>query len=230
MARGTTLQELVTRVREEAGQSTNAALGRNTLGSLKAAIARHQRVLWLDHAWAHLQVERDITTSAGMRYYTPPTDLSMHHRIDAVAVRYQDRWHEVKHGIDLSHYNAIDPEAGTRQDPVQRWELFEAEQIELWPLPATNGLTVRLRGTRNLRPLVADEDPADLDDDLLVMFVAAEIAAKQKQDNASAKLQIAQRLYTKLKAENSKNREFRASGSGTGTREFRPRPRYGGKV
>jgi hypothetical protein len=209
MARGTTLNELLRMVREEAGQSTNAALGVNTAAALKSMIRRQQEVLWLEHTWPHLRVERDITLEAGDRYYNFPADLSTNHRIDSVMVKHDGEWMPLAHGIGAEQYNALDPEDDERQDPVQRWQLYEAEQVELWPLPASNGVTVRLSGSRNLRPLVADDDIADLDDILIVMFCAAEIAAKQNQENARPKLQIAQRHLHRLKGENSKIRTFK---------------------
>jgi hypothetical protein len=208
MARGTTLQELVTMVREEAGHSTNAGLGQNTLDGLKQKIRRQQVVLWQEHEWPHLRVERDIVLQAGQRYYAPPTDLSLNHRIDLVHVFHDGRWQTVDPGITLDQYNYLDSDADVRQDPVLRWELYEAEQIEVWPIPKTNGIKLRLQGTRNLRALVADGDTADLDDRLITLFVAAELLAKQKSDDAGPKLSMAQRLLTKLKGNNSKIRTF----------------------
>jgi hypothetical protein len=228
MARGTSLNELVTMVREEAGQSTNAALGQNAVGALKAMIRRQQEVLWLEHSWPHLRVEREVTIAAGQRYYAFPADLSQNHRIDEVSVKWEGDWRPVEHGITLAHYNSVDPAEDERRDPVLCWELYEGNQIEVWPLPETNGAKLLLRGTRNLNPLVGDADTADLDDILIVMFVAAEIAAKQNQENAKPKLQIAQRQLQRLKAENSHDRTFSFS---TGTRrEERPYPRYGKKL
>ncbi len=212
MARGTTLQELVRMVREETGQSTNAALGQNQVDALKQRIRRTQEVLWLEHYWPHMRVQRDITTQAGMRYYTPPSDLSLNHRIDTVSVFHNNQWIPVESHISLAHYNQVNPDANERRDPVQRWQLHEGEQIELWPMPATDGVLVRISGTRNLRPLIADDDIADLDDQLIVLFMAAEVSARQKQEDAGAKLRIAQQHLTRLKGENSKLRRFTTGG------------------
>lgn len=209
MARGTTLQELVRMVREEAGHSTSAALGQNTLEGLKNKIRRQQEILWLEHEWPHLRVEREITLEAGSRYYNFPADLSANHRIDEAHVFHDDEWIPLRHGITLAHYNHLNPDANERQDPVEAWELHEGEQIEVWPLPETNGVRVLLRGTRNLRPLIADADTADLDDRMLALFVAGEITAKQNQRDAEALLTMARNLFARLKSVNSKNRVFR---------------------
>lgn len=232
MARGTSLNELVRMVREEAGHSTNAALGQNTVEGIKNKIRRQQDILWAEHEWPHLRVEREIKLEAGSRYYDPPEDLSMNHRIDAVAIYYDGQWREVAPGITLAHYNLLDPDQDQRQDPVRAWEIYEGDQIEVWPLPATNYLRLRLRGTRNLRPLVANDDIADLDDRLIALFVAAEITARQNQRDAEIMVSQAQRLLQKLKANNSKNRMFRANNpsryvNGPAAVHTGPRPKWG---
>jgi hypothetical protein len=209
MARGTSLQEMVTMVREEAGHSTSAALGQNTVDGLKHKIRRQQEILWLENEWPHLRVHREIELQAGSRYYNPPADLSMNHRIDLVEVRYDEEWRLVEHGITADHYNYLDPEKDDRDDPVRSWQVYEAEQLEFWPIPATNGIRIRLRGTRNLRPLIANDDVCDLDDQMIVLFVASELCAKQNQRDADSKLALARNLLNRLKGVQSKDRAFK---------------------
>ena len=208
MSRGTTLQALVTMVREETGQSTSAALGQNALEGLKHKIRRQQEILWLDHLWPHMRARSEILLQAGDRYYNPPSELSRNHRIDNAKVFWGDRWVPVQFGIDARDYNRLNPDADQRDDPVRRWDLYQAEQIEVWPLPATNDVRLSVEGTRNLSPLMADADKADLDDLLIVMFVSAEIAARQKQPDAKAKLDLAQRHFARLKGTQDGRRRF----------------------
>lgn len=208
MARGTTLNELLRMVREETGQSTSAALGQNTVDSLKQKIRRQQEVLWNETTWPHLKVQVEIALQAGERYYNPPPQLSMNHRIESVSVYHGKQWQDVKPGITLRCYNWIDPDQDQREDPVRRWDLYESEQIELWPLPATNGIRVMIEGTRNLRQLVDDSDVADLDDRLITLFLAAEINAAKRMPNAQAQLSMAQTLLAKLKGSLSNQRRF----------------------
>jgi hypothetical protein len=54
-------------------------------------------------------------------------------------------------------------------------------------------------GKRKLGNLVANEDTADLDDRLIVLFAAAEILANQKSEDAQAKLSLANERYARLK-------------------------------
>ena len=231
MARNTTLQEIVRMVREEAGHSVNAALGQNMVEAIKHKIRRQQDVLWEEHPWPHLEVERDLTLASGQQHYNFPADLSPSHRVEQVTVRHADEWRQVDYGITPAHYNSVDPMDNERRDPVLCWELYEGEQIEVWPLPDVGGDILRLRGTRRLRPLIGDSDRADLDDRMLSLFVAAELTAQQKHPNAAALLSQAQRLLDKLKGNAPRQRVFtRGSNCNIRVAPGRPRPLYGKRL
>lgn len=221
-------------VREEAGQSTSAALGQNTTESLKNKIRRQQAVLYLENEWPHMRVEREVVLQAGSRYYNFPSDLSPDHRIDAVHVFYEDEWRPVEYGISLGHYNELNPEADERRDPVLLWDVYEGEQFEVWPLPEANGTRLLLRGSRKLGPLLADSDVADLDDRLISLFVAAELVARQNQRDSEAMLAIARTLLTRLKGQQSRKRVFSKSDAQryqNGKPGYhRPGPMYGKKL
>lgn len=232
MARGTTLGQLVTMLREECGHATSAALGQNTLPRMKRVLQRTQEVLWIDHAWPHMRAYREEPLQAGQNIYTFPTDLAFD-RIENVHVRWDDTWRPVVYGIELDHYNAQDPELDDRDDPVLRWQVVEDGQYEVWPLPATNGTRLRFEGIRKLAPLIGDADRADLDDNLLVLFAAGEILAKQKGGDAQGKINAAGRLYNQLKGVQSKSTMFVMGGGrdpSMGDSNVRPYPRYGKKI
>lgn len=231
MARGTTLGQLVTMLREECGHATSAALGQNTLPRMKRVLQRTQEFLWGDYAWPHLRVYREELLQAGSRYYSFPSDLAFD-RVENVHVRYDDTWRQVCYGIELCNYNAQDPELNQRDDPVLRWQAYEDDQFEVWPLPATDGLRLRFEGIKKLSPLVADEDRADLDDNLIVLFAAAELLAKQKGGDAEAKVRMAGRLYGQLKGQQSKSTMFIMGGGRDPAMGHyaRPAPLYGKKV
>lgn len=67
----------------------------------------------------------------------------------------------------------------------------EATVMEIWPLPVSQQ-KLRFTGQRVLNPLVALTDTADLDDMLLVLYVAAELLQRRKSADAGTKLQAAQ--------------------------------------
>lgn len=233
MARGTTLGQLVTMLREEIGDATSAALGQNNLPHLKRVLARTQEFLWNDHNWAHLRVYREEVLQAGQRYYSFPPDLDFD-RIENVHVRYDEDWRPVVYGIEQEHYNVSDPELNEREDPVVRWQAYESNQYEVWPLPATNGLRLRFEGIKKLAPLIADNDRADLDDNLIVLFAATEILARRDSKDAKAKENLATRLYNRLKGHQTGKKGMIIMGGGRdpnqGAQIYRPRPRFGKRI
>lgn len=234
MARGTTLGQLVTMLRKEIGDATSAALGQNNLPHLQHILSRTQEWLWNDFNWPHLRVYREESLQAGSRYYSFPTDLDFN-RVENVHIRWDDQWTPVAYGIEPEHYNAVDPEDDEREDPVRRWQAYEDDQYEVWPLPATNALRLRFEGIRLLNPLIADADRADLDDHLIVLFAAVEILGRRDGKDAKAKENLATRLYNRLKGQQtSQKRGMIVMGGGRdpvqGPLLSRPRPRYGRRI
>ena len=142
---------------------------------------------------AFLRITRDITIGAGQRYYDIPNDL-VFERIERVETKHGDIWTKLQYGITGEHYNQHDSDRGVRSSPVRRYDSYENNQIELWPIPANNsdpatGMnSVRVTGIKNLSNLVADSDTADLDDQLIVLYAAAEVLTRQKQSDANNKL------------------------------------------
>jgi hypothetical protein len=53
--------------------------------------------------------------------------------------------------------------------------------------------TIRFTGQRVVQALAVDADTADLDDMLIILFVAAERLTRSKQQDAQLKMQLAQR-------------------------------------
>jgi hypothetical protein len=56
--------------------------------------------------------------------------------------------------------------------------------------------------------MVNDSDVAMLDDNLIVLFAAAEMLARAKSDDAQGKMSAANELFTKLKGSGIKNDVF----------------------
>jgi hypothetical protein len=220
MARNVSLGVLIDDLRAEAGHSLQANLGVQMRDVLVKVLQRQQRRLWEDYDWTFLRVERDIAVAAGQRYYNFPTDLNLE-RLERVEFKYGDRWIPVDYGIGRHQYDTHDSDRDVRAFPVERWKEHDNDQIEIWPIPSQNGSTVtvsnilRFTGIRKLRPLVAESDVADLDDTMLVLFSAAEILAREKSEDASLKLQLADAHYKRLKARNSKSETFSLTGGDT---------------
>lgn len=239
MARNQTLLKILNDVRAEARLSLNPAHNIADRDAQIILIQREQERLWAEHDWPHLIVDRYIPLIAGQRFYDPrtafndalepKTDLSME-RLLSVSLYDGDHWCRLENGIGDRDRMLHDSLAGDRASPVRRWARGEDDVIEVWPVPDTaadlpgaqhpdfNGY-LRLRGVRDLRPLVDEDDRADLDDRLLVLYCASAILAESGAKDTNLKLEAAQRHFTRLKADQVQTEPF----SLFGVRDRQPR-------
>ena len=212
MARNTTLQVLLDDLRAEAGHSLAASLGQATEEMMLKLLNRVQRRLWEDFSWPFLHTKKDIVLQAGQRYYDVPSGITLE-RIEVASFKYGGAWVRVKYGIDPSHYNQYDSDSDKRSWPIMRYKAYGDVdgQIEVWPIPANNGDAttkegvVRFKGVKNLNALAAKTDTADLDDQLIVLFAAGELLARQKSPDAQMKLAQANQHYMRIKGRLSKS-------------------------
>lgn len=201
MPRGTTFDQCITMFREEAGHAVSRRQGQNALPGVQAMLRRTYRRLHADFTWPHLRIEREVPLSAGQQYYAFPLDLDFD-RVEDTWVRESgsNTWHRLPYGIGLGEYNTVASHAGARDDFPRRWELYEHEQFEVWPIPAENADAVRFYGISKPKALTSGNDTLDLDDDLVVLYAVAEQLARQKSADAEMKLQQAQQHYNRLRA------------------------------
>jgi len=199
-----TLQELVQQVRAEIGTSTNPAQGLSELPRIQQYLQRTQNRLWAEFAWPHMLIQDDENMLISERYYTfnTPIDFS---RITEATILWGNYRQPVGYRIGRREFNVFDSNLNIKSDPVQKWQHYGANQFEVWPIPASAGQVLTYKATALLRPLVANSDQCDLDSDLLVLFVAAELLAKLKSADAQAKQTIAQSHYRSLRANSSKD-------------------------
>lgn len=206
-------------LRSEIGASTNVSMGVNTLPHLKHILRRTQEKLWQDFDWQFAWIERDEQLEGGQRYYAFDDDIDFE-RIRHAHVLYANTWREIRYGITPGDYNQSNPDLGMRQDPPMKWRHWEGNQFEVWPVPASANCKIRFRAIKKLDPLISDSDRAELDDNLIVLFAAAELLAKNKSEDAGAKLQAAQTHYQKLKGNGQKTDVFTMGGGLPTEREW----------
>lgn len=234
MARGTTLGELVSQLRSEAKLDPNPALSTNMSETMKQQLRSTQERLYDEFDWPHLKVTRDKTVDAGQRYYDVPADMNLE-RIIVVDFRWGSVWRPLERGIGLEHYNQYDSDADLRVDPAMRWDVKDtgsAAQIEIWPIPLTDydatskDGSVRFTGIRQLNPLVSNADVCDLDDQLIVKYVAASMLAARKDPESQVKLAEARARKKTLQGRITKTRRnsFSLGGNGNSEECYRPRP------
>lgn len=203
MARGTQLLQLVEDLREEVGRSTSVAVGNSDLPGLKQKLRRTQELLYDEYDWPFLrQIFPPKYLQAGERYYDFPAGLNLE-RVESVAIWYANLPRDIERGITPREYAIYNSDDDVRSEPAMAWDVRwtgTKDQIEIWPLPVSNTQFLQFTGIRALRPLVADNDVADLDDQLIVLFCAAEILARQGAKNAPMVLKLAQSRLGTMRA------------------------------
>ncbi len=220
MARGTQLTLLVDRLRAEVGHSTNVSVGVDNLPMLKQIIRRTQETLYDEYDWPHLRILPTKAMAAGQRYYDFPTNLN-YERVEEVVIWYSGNPHPLRRGVGFAEYAQYDSDSDERSEPGLAWDIRHTgtnEQFEIWPIPTTNTQTVQFKGIKNLDALTDDADLAELDDQLIILFAAAEILARQKSQDADIKLAAARSRFNRLKARTRGDSPVVALGQGDGDR------------
>jgi len=219
MARGTTLVKLLDKLRVAARLSLNPAHNAQNRSSQVTALQVEQERLWGDFDWPHLRIYPQSALAAGQRYIETPENMPVD-RIERIEVFTDGEWIKLTPGIDGCHLSTHNSDLDERSWPPRRWMLNEDEDVELWPIPDRNGDAttregyVRFTGIRNLNPLVDDGDRADIDDDILVGYVAAQMLAASGAKDAKLKLDAAQVRDAKLRGRLTPRRRFQMYGTG----------------
>lgn len=200
---GVSLGALVDQLRHEIGASTGAGQGVNVRDAQKHTLRTTQQRLHDEWAWPHMVVETDESILAGQRYYTfDPTLLFQ--RVQWTKVKWNTSWLPVFERADFTElYNSQDSDEDERADPIQFWRHYDTGQYEVWPLPES-AQTLRWRGTKKLNDLVAEDDIAELDDRVIVLFAAARWLKRLKSMDADNVLAEANSHLNRLKGQGIK--------------------------
>lgn len=177
--------------------SSSPALGQNFRDIIKSRIRREYARLFEDFDWPHLQVWETRSVNAGQRYYDFPDTLTLG-TTRAIYREHGNQWLEIARGLTPMDYNAFNSDDGVRTDPIQKWRPYGDNQIEVWPLPASAS-TLLFVGKRTPSALTDEDDTADLDSDLLILFAAGKLLKRRKADDADIVLAEANTHYTTLK-------------------------------
>jgi hypothetical protein len=226
MARRTQLQELVAQLRAETGRNQSVAVGVSEVDNLKAQLARIQEILYDEYSWPFLRVERSINVQDGQRYYDFHDDID-YDRLECVKLKLNGIYTDLERGIEFDDFSIYDSNADERSSPVLKWDVRHTgttEQMEIWPI-SNEAASIHFFGTKKLSRLTQDDDRADLDDRLIVLFAAAEILARQKSPDAKNKMDMANARLLKLRANSQSANKMIQVGLGS-----RSRSDYTGKT
>lgn len=201
MARYVQLSTMLDRLRAEARHAITPAAGKDVEHRLRNMLRRVQEELYDHYDWPFLRVERTIQLVAGERFYDFPDDLNLE-RLEEVHVYYSTHPCPIMRPIGQAQYAVYDSDNDERIDPVQAWDIRwtgDAEQLEVWPIPASDTQYLEFKGLRTLRPLVDDSDVCDLDDTMIIMMAASEILTAQGANDAQIMQAKAQDRLMKMK-------------------------------
>ncbi len=236
MARNTPLMAVLQMLKAEIGQSLLPGVASADDLGLSILIEQRQRWLATEFDWAFLKSRADVVVPGGTddltRYPTLPLTINFERPVD-VKVMYNTQWLCVEFGISEQHYNIFSSGdaavSASQQDPISNWDYKPGDdtKFEIWPLAQT-AQTVRFEGYRplgSLRDASMSEGGApalvfdytatlDLDDQLVVLFVAAEILGRKKKEDAKAKMALAEARLARLRATTPTDNKAIVLGSG----------------
>lgn len=203
------LQDLVRGVRAESGKSLNVALGVAERDAIVYQLQLKQEWLYYEYDWQSLIDQEAVPLAAGTRYYAFPASIA-YDFVNEVWCSEDNAtsFSPVRYGIGPPEFN--ESGAGTTGWPVCRWMLNGdqpgAQRIETWPVPSQAGY-LRVIGRRALSPMVADSDYSTLNGTVLVLYVAADILARQKAEDAQVKLAQATKHMRNLARRQGANKQ-----------------------
>jgi len=225
MARNIQLRQLVKDLRAEVGHSLNVAHGTNNYETLKYILRRTEEALWISNNWPQFRLKVQMPYVAASRYYNYPASMP-YTLVSTIHVSQGLTWSKLGYGIGPKEYSAYNSDQGVQGGAYPlKWEHDpEKDQLELWPIPTQDG-TMMLQGQQELQPMIEDSDTCTLDGMLIVLYAAAEIAAKNRMDDAQMRQQKAQALLNSFRAQTgSDKRGVWIMGGGDGSDGPRPRP------
>lgn len=220
MARGATLQQMVSDLREELRRANSPAAGPDDYGPLRRTINHVYETLYAAFDWPHLKTYfPHMPMNAGQRHYDLPPGLDYDRTVD-VRVWWNGIPESIERGVGFDDYLSYNSENNERTSPVLKWDVRftgEREQIEFWPLPDDSAQSVQFVGLWKFAPLVNDTDVCRLESEMIVLYAAAELAAKDSPDK-EAKLQLARERFrvAKLRSVSGSGKTFRVGLDGDG--------------
>src|SRR5881628_3578352 len=176
------LSDMLSDLRAEIGHSTNIVHGINDRDTLLYYLNRTQVRLYQEYDWPQLIVHRDTPLSPGQQFYVYPTDLAFDD-ITNVWLFAPGPLNEVFYGIGPREMAFSNPQLGQQSWPTRRW-MHNPDQamFEVWPVPDGSAATIapflRMWGTKTVAKMVNDSDLSTLPVNLIVLFSAAELLAR----------------------------------------------------
>ena len=201
MALYTPVSTLLTMLKAEIGSSLTAGVSSADDAALRVLLSNKQKFLAYQYNFPDLELKVTQTVTAGTRYGTFPVTLDLNRPV-LMETKWTTYWRELEYGIDAQEFMFYDSDLGRAADPIRKWLLHGVDgsgnrTYEVWPIPASD-VQVRFTGQIPIATLSADSDKAQLDDLMLVLFVAADRLMRTNQTDARAKATQAEQIAISL--------------------------------
>lgn len=218
------LADMVIDLRAEAGHSLLLGQGTNMEDTLKYYLRRTQRELYTGFDWPQFMIYETVPVQAGDRFLTGLSNIDKE-QVNDMWCSNGSGWTPMVFGITPAEYSATNSDAGQQGWPIRRYRYDDTQDaFELWPLPSMD-TSIMAHGQTLLPPLIDDADQSLLDGHLIVMFAAANVLARQKDEDASLVLNKAQQYLNSLMKQNgSQKRSTRSMAAGYASGGRYPRP------
>lgn len=201
--RGRQFLQLLDDLRDELDINSDPAVGSSATPGLKRALKRNYQTLYDSYDWPHLrQVFERITLNAGQRYYDFPEEMD-YDKLEVAANWWGGMPHPMTRGIGFDEYSVTDSDNDERSDPVTHWDVRRVdgkEMMEVWPIPSGTGQAIQFIGKTKFKPLVDDNDICLLDDELVLLYAAADRLPAKKRGDFNMKIAAAQARLGIVKA------------------------------
>lgn len=206
---GKTLAEVVSMAAFECRLTTQSSLTQDARELLRHLVRTEQATLIDEYDWPEFKGEEgnawfDVELSAGQRFYDYPEGMDPD-SIVAVYYKFGNVWTPLEAGVRVEDYSAYDSDADVRSDPPQKWGKRAEGQFELWPIPATNGNTLRFAASRQM-PEASLDNEIIVVDAIAVAFLAASRYLENDEDKTRSRNLYGrgQKRITTLKVRKSK--------------------------
>lgn len=150
-----------------------------------------QTQLYEQFDWLEMRKVEERTTGASQQFYDYPADCNVE-RIQGIWLKWSGKYHPLTEGISFSDRGY------TPGGPPQKYE--RREQYELWPVPSTNGYTIRIEYIKTLPRLVLTSDRTSLPSELVYLHALANAKLHYRQPDAATYSAQLDNLLLQLKS------------------------------
>jgi len=161
-------------------------------GLIDSMIRSAQDQLYEQFDWLELKGVQERPTGADQRYYDYPVDCNID-RIQTVSVLYTSEYIPLQEGILLT-------DRGLHSTGIVPLKYERRDQIELWPVPKSANMTLRIEYIKMLGALVQNSDRVSISPQAIYLHALSNAKSHYRQPDADKYAAQLDALLAKQKA------------------------------